>query len=227
MAVLIGGRTAVHAATPSRTTTARPCPNPDGGRCLERLKAGTYHTQTFQPEITYTVTTGWANFEDLPGNFLLVPPGGSLAGVNPGTSDYIGIYTSIAAGAPGCAAGTTPGVAHTPEAIARWMTHNAGLTTTGTKRASVGGLPGVVLDIQLRKTWKKGCPFSHGVPTVQLITGISPSHLAHGMGPHLTIRLYLLSYQAGTLAVEIDDVHTGHPHLNSYSALIKHIHFAI
>src|SRR6266550_6198677 len=58
------------------------CPNGNGGKCLGPVEAGTYSTVEFRPQITYRVPSGWANYEDLPGNFLLVPPGGNLPGVD-------------------------------------------------------------------------------------------------------------------------------------------------
>ena len=73
------------------------CPNSEGGQCLGKLKAGTHKTVVFRPTLTYTVPAGWTNFEDTPGNFLLVPARGALPGVNAGTSDFIGVYTSVAA----------------------------------------------------------------------------------------------------------------------------------
>ena len=172
------------------------CPNPDGGSCIGKLKAGTYHTSTFEPSITYRVPSGWSNLEDLPGSFLLVPPSGSLAGANAGTSDYIGVYTSIAAPAAGCTDGYAPGVAHTPKAIARWMGSRTGLITTPAVTTSTGGLHGLRLDIRISPDWKHGCSYNQGRPTVQLIAGVPPSGLVHTMIPHLTIRLYLLSYAA-------------------------------
>jgi hypothetical protein len=56
---------------------------------LGALTAGTYKTRVFHPAISYTVPDGWKNFEDTPGNFLLVPPDGNLPGVNGGTSDLV------------------------------------------------------------------------------------------------------------------------------------------
>jgi hypothetical protein len=64
---------------------------------LGALSAGTYSSSVFQPAITYRVPAGWGNFEDLPGNLLLIPPGGKLSGVDPGTSDYVGVYPRIEA----------------------------------------------------------------------------------------------------------------------------------
>jgi len=79
----------VAGSTPTPEPARTPCPNPEGQACLGNLAAGTYKTRVFHPAITYTVPAGWKNYEDTPGNFLLVPPHGDLPGVNAGTSDTI------------------------------------------------------------------------------------------------------------------------------------------
>ena len=74
-------------SAPTWQTTISPgpstadCPNYEGGLCLGKLDAGTYSTSEFKPKLTYTVPAGWANYEDLRGQFLLVPPRGTLKGV--------------------------------------------------------------------------------------------------------------------------------------------------
>lgn len=214
--------------TPTQHPTPSPrpnCPNPDGGQCLGPIAAGSYTTVTFQPRLTYRVQSGWANFEDLPGNFLLVPPGGNLPGVNAGTSDYVGVYTSIAGDAQDCSGQPAPGVGLTASDIATWMTQQRGLTTAGRKQVAIGGLRGEVLDIRMTKGWKGCRPCPTCAPGVQLIIGVGPSSLEHGMFPGLTIRLYLLDYAGGALAIEIDDV-SGGSHLDAYSELINTFQFA-
>jgi hypothetical protein len=63
------------------------------------------------------------------------------------------------------------------------------------------------------------------LPIVQLITGVSPSALDHAIIPRpMKMRLYLLSHDGGTLAIEVDDLRAG-LHLNLYSALVKRIRF--
>ena len=87
----------------------------------------TYTTEIFTPPLTYSVPDdGWFNYEDQPGNFLLVPPGNTLDGVNAGTSDVIGVYTSVVAsrcsGVSGsCDTERVPGVPATPAAITSWI----------------------------------------------------------------------------------------------------------
>ncbi|MEO8899657.1 MAG: hypothetical protein ABI352_09825 [Candidatus Dormibacter sp.] len=82
-----------------------------------------------------------------PGNFLLVPPGGDLPGVNAGTSDYVGVATSIAPDAQDCSGKRAPGVGPSASDIITWMTQQPGLSTTGRKPVAIGGLRGEVLDI--------------------------------------------------------------------------------
>lgn len=212
-------------AGPVSATPPASCPNPEGGSCLGPLGAGSYKTVEFDPPTRYTLPSGWANLEDTPGNFLLLPPGNELAGVNAGTSDFIGIYTSVAAAAPGCNEGPAPGVDSSPSAIASYMTKQRGLRTTTPRRIEVGGLKGLVIDIELAQGWKKTCPFSSGRPTVQLITGLPPSGLDHGMIPGLAWRLYLLRLHGGAMAIEVDDFSGGN-RLSTYAAVIRTLRFA-
>jgi hypothetical protein len=218
-------------ASTSPTATPRPsCPNPEGETCLGVLSAGTYTTLLFTPEITYTVPDGWQNLEDTRGNFLLVAPGYDLRGVNEGGSDYIGIYTSIAAANRLCSTETEvqsdqPGVAKTSSAIADEFMQRPGLATTPSTLVSVGGLSGVVLDITLTDGWTGTCFYAPGgAPVVPMFRGVDPSSLDHGMGPGLTMRLYLLDRPLGTLAIEVSDSADGE-HLDTYSTIVDQIRF--
>lgn len=212
-------------ATPMRwSASAPPCPNSEGGECLGRLHGGLYQTITFQPQITYRVPSGWANYEDTPGNFLLVPPGYDLKGVNAGTSDFIGIYTSILAAKQPCDGGIEPGVGPSPNAIARWMEKQPGLAVSGLRHVPVDGLHGIVLDVRMKRSWRKVCPVGVPGPTVPLITGSPPSGLDHGTEPGLAVRFYLLNWSRGTLAIEVDDVRDA-GHLDRYSRIVQTLHF--
>ena len=215
------------AATASAAPSRPACPNPEGGKCLGVLSAGTYSTVVFHPSITYLVPDGWANYEDTPGNFLLVPPGNSLDGVNAGTSDYIGIYTDVAAAAPACDEGPADGVGRTASDIAKALGGRAGLKTTAPRAIGYGkSLNGVSIDITLAKNWSKSCSYSGGQPTVQLITGVSPSGLDHGMNRGLAMRLSLLDFEGGALAIEVDDV-SGGSHLDGYDAVVSGLKFGV
>lgn len=214
---------------PTLIPTARAaCTNPDGGVCLNTLAAGTYTTATFVPQLTYTVPNAWQNLEDTPGNFLLVAPGYSLAGVNAGGSDFIGVYTSVRAENRKCAtdaeAGSDqPGIAHTPAAMTAEFQVRPGLVATKPTPVSVGGLTGLVMDLQMKASWTGTCFYAQ-TPVVQLIGGVAPSGLDHPLVPGLTMRLYLLGRGDSTLAIEIDD-YAGGAHLASYSKIVEMMQF--
>ena len=243
LAFAIVGCTAAPSANPSPTSaeteaatsiapspTGRPrCPvwPPErGGTCLGVLSAGTHSTTGFTPPFTYTVPAGgWSNFEDRDGFFLLVPHGFTLAGVDAGGSDYIGIYTSVAAANTSCADSEQPGVAHTAAALAAEFANRPGLTTTTPTPVSVGGLQGLVLDIRLAEGWTQTCFYSGGNPVVPLIRGVgNTSGLDTPIGPGFMMRLYLADHSGTTLAIELGD-NSGGTHLDAYSAIVDQLHF--
>lgn len=221
-----------HAATsagPSGSTppesTAPVCPNPEGQYCLGKLDAGTYSTRIFNPAITYTVPAGWWNYEDTPGNFLLVPPYGDLPGVNAGTSDFIGIYASVVAEAYSCSGqDQVTGVLWKPAPVAHYIAGRRGLATTRPRPVQVGGLKGVVLDIRLRRGAGLQCP-GYAPPYFPIITGVGRTGLDHGVIPHMVMRLYLLQQSGSILAVELDDI-SGGSHLDRLSQIVHGISFA-
>lgn len=237
-----GGVAASTSASISPTSTSTPspiptvsasllpeCPNTEGGSCLGPLTPGTYTTTKFQPTLTYRVPARWGNFEDLSGNFLLVPPGFHLSGVDAGTSDYIGVYTSIQAEAPKCP-GPAPGVGLTTTAIANWIRAQPDLEVTPPRPVSVGGLPGVVLDVSLVKGFKPYKNVGFDLKGRCLIMGVIPSGFEHGVSPGETMRLYLLEYAdplltGKTLAIEIVDL-SGGGHLDAYSAVVERFRFS-
>jgi hypothetical protein len=195
------------------------------GSCVGELPAGTHSSTTFKPALTYTVPLGWTNYTDHPGVFGLVPPGSDWAAVDSNQADYILAETHIATSREGCADG--PSKIRTPTAFARWLAHEPGLETTKTAPVTVGGLTGVVVDIRMRKDWKKTCGWSQGVPAAQVLWGLppSPKGLAHGMYPQPTVmRLYLLAYHGGTLGIEIHEVR-GSSRLPAYGAVVRSFRF--
>lgn len=218
-----GTATGNPSASASGEPTRPPCPNPEGAACLGTLTAGTYKTTVFHPAISYTVPDGWKNFEDTPGNFLLVPPDGNLPGVNGGTSDFIGIYTSVAA-PNGCKEGVAPGSLATVGGWRKWATQQAGFRNPHFRHVSVGGLSGVVVDLRLPPGWSKTCSYSAGLPVQPMITGLGVSGLDHNILPGQVTRLYLLDYAGGALAIEVVDIKDAH-HLSAYSDLVSKLQF--
>lgn len=201
--------TAPPAPTPS---PAAACPNVHGGFCLGPLDGGTYTTRAFVTTLTYTVPAGWANYEDLRGNFLLVPPTGSLDGVDAGTSDYIGVLDGVAVADAECFERRQAGVEHTPAGMAAWFVGHKGLDTTEPATVSVGGLEGVVLDLRVAEGYAGVCPYEgyEDVPMVPLIIGAGLAEVHHVALGEIVTRLYLLEGREGRIvAIEVSDVPGG------------------
>ena len=188
------------------------CPNPEGGACLGPLTAGTYSTSELELGLTYTVSDGWGNYEDYPGGFLLVPPSGTLEGVNAGNSDYVGVGIGVAAASANCDIRAEPGIETTPEAMVAWYASLPGLDMTEPTPVDLGGLTGVVFDVALPAGYEEGCPYpgAEGIPMVPLIIGIGPASFHHVACCDINTRLYLLSGPDDhTIDIEVSDVEGG------------------
>jgi hypothetical protein len=189
--------------------SARPkCPNLEEGStnlCLGPIAAGTYTTDVFTPKLTYTVPDGWSNMEDEAGNFLLLPPGSTLNGVDSNGSDYLGVYRSVVAPAL-CTGNASTTVAHTFEALVDHTVNNALLKVTNVNDVTIGGLTGTQMDIRMKPGNGDGC--ADGV-WVDIYVGQRPSSLVHSALPGMSMRIALLRNGAETLAVEITDVDKG------------------
>ncbi|HLY50787.1 MAG TPA: hypothetical protein VKR21_16485 [Solirubrobacteraceae bacterium] len=201
---------------PSASAAASPsffvgtCPNPEGdiaNTCLGTVQAGTYTTKTFYPYMTYTVPAGWSDMEDLPGNFVLIPPGATLDGINAGTSDYLGVYAAVAA-PDHCLGQPSDTVPQTFDGLLGWLKHDPAIIVSNVKEVTIGGLSGTVLDTRMRGTKGDGCP--DGV-WADLIVGVDNSSLVHSVGPDpaTRTRLYLLRNGTEVLAIEVADVPNG------------------
>lgn len=216
-------------AEPSEAAPQPTCPNPHGGVCLGPLAAGTYTTKAFGTELTYSVPDGWVNHEDLPGNFLVIPPTASLEEIDAGTADYIGVYDGVAAASGDCEARPQDGLDRSPDAIAAWFGAHDGLETTEPAAVTVGGLDGVVLDLQLAAGYAAGCPYEgyEGVPMVPMLIGVAPSDIEHVVLGETVTRLYLLTGENGrVLAIEVSDV-PGGMDLAELDAIVDDFAFSI
>ena len=211
------------AAPAASSADAGGCPNPEGGdanECLGVVSGGTYATASFEPPIGYTVTDGWGNYEDLPGNFLLVPPGASLEGVNADTGDFIGIYSGVAAAAASCEEAPEPQAEISAEGMAAWFTSNAAVDATA-QPARVLGLDGVMVDMRLDSAWTGTCPFAHdGEPLVPILVGTGPAGLHHVLNGTFAMRLYLADFSGRVIGIEVVD-HPGGQRMDDYDAIVR------
>ena len=221
-AILAGCSTPAPVET-SSTPAPMICSNPEGGACLGKLEAGTYSTKIFIPDLTYTVPDQWHNWEDTPGNFLLVPPDNTLDGVNAGTSDFIGVYTHIAASTYECDQQADTTVESSPKDIADFFTTAQALVSTSPTRVSVGGLSGYSVDVHQADGEGLQCDQWFLAPT---FVGLSPSSLTHSTLPGMVVRHYLLDYNGGTLAIEVVDL-SGGSRLDAYDEIVKQFVFGV
>lgn len=194
-------------AAPNGATLDRPkqsaafaCPNPHGGVCLGSLDAGTYSTTSFEPKFSYTVPEGWANSEDLPGNALLSriddPQEGAWGG------SYIGVYQNVRAPSP-CGEEAQPGVGTSAAELAAWYRTVPGLEIVGDAPVSVGGLSGILLDFRVSDGWTSQCPLDGVIHAIPVIIGGGVSELHHVIGAPLEMRLFLLDWEEGNVAIEV------------------------
>jgi hypothetical protein len=188
------------------------CSNPEGGSsntCLDELSAGRHETSTFAPTLSYEVPAGWSNLEDLPGNFLLLPPGSTLAGVNPGTSDFLGVYSSVAAPEQ-CTGNVDLSVERTPVALVEYLQGLGALTVSDPQPVTIGGLSGLQVDLTFDvAAADQAChlrdeQFGGGV-FVDVIVGFGRSSLVHSVMAGYPLRVAFLQHGSNLLAIELAD----------------------
>lgn len=183
------------------------CPNPMGGQCLGKLEGGKrYRTEIFIPQITYATPAGWSNLEDLPGNFLLLPPGRSIDDVDAGAADYLGIYSGASVSAADCAPEPLPKVGLEPDAVVAALAGRPGLEVTGPRAVVVGGLRGRMVSIGLKPGTTAGCTVEGGLRIVPLFIGVGPASVEHAQVASLRTQLYVLDNGPSNVVVEVSDV---------------------
>jgi hypothetical protein len=162
------------------------------------LAAGTYTSNAFQPPVTFTLPGGWWIPSDS-ANYL---------GLQPVTSDAIGVHLfrdPLAASQDlACPSSAEPGVGGLSTELATWIRGLEGLEVSTPRMATVGDLRGVELDIAIAADWAASCPFANGLPTVPLFVGPNDG-LRWVVAGNERLRLWLLDVPGGgTVVVDID-----------------------
>lgn len=190
---------------PTLTPTRPVCPNPYGGACLGELEPGSYTTVRFKPTLTYRVPEGWANLEDLPGNFLLQRLS-DYRESEISTGSFVGVYQNVAA-PDGCNERRAPDVGQSVADLTAWFQANEQLTTTDPQPVTIGGLTGVYIEVAKAPdapgcAWELEAQYGKFVP---LIIGGGTSELHHvTLSPEWKERLYILSFgDDGNVVIEV------------------------
>jgi hypothetical protein len=175
------------------------CPEPGGGICLGTLAAGTYTTTSFEPTLSYTVPEGWTNGEELPGQVLLSRTGDTE--VETWGGSYIGIYQNVRAPAP-CGERPQPGIGTSATDLAAWYRTVPGLHVVRDVPVTVGGLTGIAVDLTVDGAWTDSCP-PGAVNAIPVLIGGGVSDFHHVIGTPLEMRLILLDWEDGNVAIEV------------------------
>ena len=193
--------------------------------CLGSLAAGTYVAVGPSPKVTYTVPARWGIADDFGWRILLIPPDGDAAGVDPGTSSYIGLHTGVALADAKCTDRPQPGVGKSARAIADGLFARPGLKVSGFRGWNSGGNGPVVeiFDIRLAEGWTRAPCEGFTPPHVPLLVGQGPGDFANAITGTFAICPYLLDMPGATWAIEADDI-TGGSDLDSYSQIIEAMH---
>jgi hypothetical protein len=178
------------------------CPN---ALCLGVLDAGTYKSQyivprldpgaVWQPDfggLSYTVPEGWANTDDSPPHYELVPAPEMPPVAETNRRRNIGIFTQPTAMTQDkpCSDKVQPGVGRTVSALATWLQTVPGLIATAPKAITIDGHPGQWLDLRRDPSWTKTCDGQ----TERLVTFLNPGI---AVGEAQRVRLILLDLGGG------------------------------
>jgi hypothetical protein len=166
---------AVRSSSLTPTWTREGCSNPDGGRCLGALPAGTFQTVRFQPRaalaqpprtryggLTYTLPEGWASFADWAQWTGLAPVEAYNAMLaDPGAwPDQIRVLARPAAmdATQRCdpfLADLTVG--RNAADLVTYIREHPGITSSEPVAVTVGGRPGTQLDVDIADDWDATC----------------------------------------------------------------------
>jgi hypothetical protein len=185
------------------------CPDSDpANKCLSKIDAGTYTTVQFEPPLTYTVPDGWSNPDDLPGEFMLLPPGANVHGVDPGRSDYIGVYSTTAAPLQDCSGRPDKTVPRSAEDYVAWLEANPALDVSDPVQITVGIHEGTSVDVALRPG-KGPCPDPTVGRFAEFAVGVAPADFSAGVTPTLDYRVDAFDVDDQLFLILIGDPH-GH-----------------
>jgi hypothetical protein len=185
------------------------------------MPAGTYTTVSFSPAMTFTVPDGWVMAEDSPLYAVLMPASNAMIGLHVFRDPKAASQDST------CAASPEPGIGGTSSELVKWISARPGLVVSTPAMATIGGLPGVAIDVALRADWTQPCPFSDGTPAVPLFNSPAIDHWV--VVGNERLRLYLLDLPGGGTIVVNQDAFDGdqiEDLISSSSGLLRSLQFA-
>jgi hypothetical protein len=192
VALLLAGCAGGDIAPPAGASQA-----PSAAPTTPPLQPGTYTTVNFQPAVTFTVPEGWVLDTDTQLYATLHPVGNDLIGI------HLFKDAKAAAQDTSCPASADASVGTSSSQLAKWMSERPGLSVSTPAMATVGGLPGISIDVALKADWTASCPFADGHPAVPLLNSAAIDHWV--VVGNEKLRLYLLDLAGGgTVIVDLD-----------------------
>jgi hypothetical protein len=185
--------------------------------CLGTVPAGTYLSTFFDMrdasaavpnrgaygQLRYTVPAGWANGDDFPTDYNLMPAAdyAGAAGVPDGPA-YHGIYffarPAAQADTATCANALAPGIGQAPAALAAWVAGRPGVVATKPTPITIGGYPGTMVDVHMAPSRTQICP-GDTFPSQPLLMGWGVA------GGELQRYLFVDIGGGTTVAIIVDD----------------------
>jgi hypothetical protein len=103
-----------------------------------------------------------------------------------------------------------------------------GIIASDAVDVEVGGLTGVVIDLQDDPTFDSGCQPADLPHRIRpFLVGTGPARLHHVVIPGITTRLYLLDLATTNIAIEISDVATSAGTADDDATVIDSIDFVV
>ena len=218
---------ALRAAVFTGIWTRSDCRNPSD-TCLGAIPAGSFNSTFFDirdssanipswgayGQLRYSVPAGWANRDDWPTNFSLMPgadyagPGGDPSG-NVAHGIYLYARPAALAATADCSARLTPGVLPTPSALAAWLSNRPDLVTSHPVPIALDGNAGWMVDVRLAPKRGTVCPgdTQASAPLLNDAGGAS-NQWSLRVGADEQERIILVAVGGHTLAIVIDDTST-------------------
>jgi hypothetical protein len=141
----------------------------------------------------------------------LLPPGATLEGVDPGTSDLIGIYARVAAPLSDCSSQRDINVATTTSAYVDWLRNDPAFEVSETTAVVVGSLSGQMIDVALAPNAQDTCsdPAMGIDHFAETMIGLPPADFSSSVFPGLMQRLFLFDLEEHLMAIIVTDVSDG------------------
>jgi hypothetical protein len=221
-----GDACAVRANAFSGTWTRSDCRNPDD-TCLGAVPAGTY-ASTFldvrsEPgqvrsagafgQLRYTVPDGWANMDDWPDDYSLIPAADYAGPIGEPTDNqttwhalYVRARPAPVGGEP-CSTKPAPDAGTSAAELAAFVAGHPALDATEPAPVAVGALTGTMVDVRLRDDWTGTCPELAGdAPTTPLLAERGGGGWDWGVVEGERQRLIFVDIGGGaTVMIAVDD----------------------